>query len=145
MRINTQFPVAVHILAVLAYFEDEAVTSEVLARSVGTNPVVVRRLISGLKKAGLVSAQAGVKGITLCRKPEHITLLDVYHAVHPEEESIFDLHQNPSQRCVVGAHIVDAVNEPFKRAQKAMEMELGTSTMADVLLPIQKANGLIRD
>lgn len=140
MRINTQFPVAVHILAVLAYFEKEDITSDDLARSVGTNPVVVRRIVSQLKKAGLVSAQAGVKGISLCRKPKDITLLDIYNAVRSSKDTIFGVHPNPSQSCEVGAYIKSAVSGPFKSAQQALENDLASHTLLDVLNPILEAN-----
>lgn len=142
MRINTQFPVALHVLAVLAYFEDRVITSEDLARSVGTNPVVIRRTVSALKKAGLVDARAGVKGTTLCRRPEAITLLDVYHAVRQEDDVIFDLHPNPSRSCRVGAHIQEAVAVPLMSAQRAMEENLTTFTLQDVMKTIWAKNGL---
>ena len=52
MRINTRFTVAVHMLALLALNKNEArpSTSELLAKSVGTNPVVIRQLMQMLKK-----------------------------------------------------------------------------------------------
>lgn len=141
MRINTQFPVAVHILAVLAYFEDEQMTSEDLARSVGTNPGVVRRLVPKLKKAGLVDTRPGARGTTLCRRPADIPLSDIYNAVRAPEDSLFDIHPSPSQRCVVGRHIKEAVHTPLMSAQMAMERELGAFTLADVMESIRKENG----
>ena len=149
MRINTQFPVAIHILAVLAFFKDENYTSSDLARSVGTNPVVIRRLISQLKSAGLVDARSGVKGISLCKKPEEISLLEVYKALRLPEEVVFDLHPNPNSQCEVGAHILAAVNGPFLSAQKAMEDELASFYLSDVLESInaglRKCPGLGRN
>ena len=133
MRINTQFPVAVHILAVLAFFKDENITSSDLARSVGTNPVVIRRLITQLKSAGLVDARTGVKGIGLCKKPEDISIFEIYKAIRLPGEVVFDLHPNPNRQCEVGAHIRAALNGPFLSAQKAMEGELASFYLSDVL------------
>lgn len=141
MRINTQFPMAVHILAVLSYFGGKtALTSEALAKSVGTNPVVVRRIVSRLKKAGLVDARPGVPGATLRRRPDAITLLDVYNAVRAPGDTLFDLHKNPSMQCPVGAHIADAVEGPLGDAQRAMEHELSTRTLAEVTNTIIEQN-----
>lgn len=142
MRVNTQFPVAVHILAVLAFFGDKPCSSEVVGRSVGTNPVVVRRIVSQLKKAGLVKTGAGSRGTTLRKAPGEITLLEVYRALHPSEEALFDLHPNPSLKCPIGAYIHEAVNAPLSDAQQAMEERLASYTVRDVAEGISQRNGL---
>lgn len=142
MRVNTQFAVAVHTLAILAFFEEDPQTSEGIAGSVGTNPVVIRRMISQLKKAGLVSTHSGVKGAALCRNPREIRLLDVYNAVRPKEEPIFDIHKNPHRECPIGAYIVDALDEPLSAAQQAFEQKLASYTLYDVLKPMSEKNGL---
>ena len=59
MAANSQFSMAVHILTVLAKAEDEKVKSDYVARSVNTNAVVIRRIMSQLSAAGLVSSQTG--------------------------------------------------------------------------------------
>jgi len=142
MRVNTQFPMAVHILAVIAFYERVNPTSEIIAKSVGTNPVVVRRIVTQLKKAGLVNAQAGVKGISLCRKPRDITLRDIYNAVRTPEEMLFDIHPNPNPACDVGLYIKEAISKPLSDAQLALENSLDNCTLLDVLKPISEQNGL---
>ena len=142
MRINTQFPVAVHILALLAFFEDKSPSSELIAKSVGTNPVVIRRVVSQLKKSGLVDAQAGIKGTSLRKKPKDITLLDIYNAVRSSEEALFDVHPNPNPACVIGAHIKEAMSIPLSDAQKAMENKLASFTLLDIVRPISEKSGL---
>jgi DNA-binding IscR family transcriptional regulator len=75
---NSRFPVAVHVLTALAYRDGESLSSTRLAESVRTNPVVIRRLLIRLGKAGLVEAQVGKSGgVRLARRPESITLLHV--------------------------------------------------------------------
>lgn len=142
MRVNTQFPVAIHLLALLAFFGNKYVTSEVAAKSVGTNPVVIRRVVSRLKKAGFVKAQAGVKGILLCKKPQDVTLLDVYNAMRSPENVVFDLHPHPNPACPIGAHIESAMNGPLAHAQQAMEKELGYYTLADIVKVLSEKSGL---
>ena len=81
MNLSTRFAVSVHILSVLYYNKDYACDSEFIAGSVNTNPVVIRRLVTALKKAGLVEVTPGVKGIKLQKEPSEISLYEIYNAV----------------------------------------------------------------
>lgn len=139
MNNDTRLAVAIHILAILSFAENEPVTSELLARSVNTNPVVVRRLIGQLKKAGLVDVRRGAGGSRLNRRSESITLLDVYKAVVPESKACpFYLHQNPYCNCYVGKNIHDALEAPFANVYKAMQDSLAATTIADIASFIKK-------
>ena len=59
MAINTQFPIAVHLMAALGYRRGLDTTSATLATSVNTSPSFVRRILSKLSKAGLVKTATG--------------------------------------------------------------------------------------
>ncbi len=132
MRINTRFPVAVHLLVLVA-IKGEDLTSEVIAKSVNTNPVVIRRINTLLKKANIITVKAGVGGTVLNRAPQEITLLDIYKAVRTSSnELIFDLHNNPNLQCPVGSNIHEALTEPFINAQEALENSLKNYTLADI-------------
>lgn len=143
MNNDTRLAVAVHILAVLSFAGNEPRTSDLLARSVNTNPVVVRRLLSQLKKAGLIDVRRGAGGSILNRRPESINLLDVYKAVVPQsKKSPFYLHQNPSCNCHIGRNIHDALATPFAKVNKAMQDSLATTTIADIAVFIKnRASG----
>ena len=133
MNNDTRLAVATHILALLTFSGKEYKSSDLLARSVNTNAVVVRRLTSLLKKAGLVEVRRAFGGTALARRPEDITLLDVYKAVVPKPAACpFYLHQNPCCQCYVGRNIHDAVKEPFTKVNKAMQESLATTTIADI-------------
>lgn len=139
MNNDTRLAVAIHILAVLSLAGDEQRTSEVIARSVNTNAVVVRRLLSLLKKAGLIDVQRGAGGSTLNHRPENISLLDVYRAVVPQPKAKpFYVHQNPSCNCFIGKNIHEALEAPFAKVNKAMEDSLSTTTIAEVASFIKK-------
>ena len=143
MRINTRLAVAIHILTLIALDSPNDVpkTSENLALSVNTNPVVIRRIIAMLKKANLVDAKSGVGGATLVRNPKDISLLDIYNAVEANDDSaLFNKHENPNQNCYVGAYILDVIDAPLQAAQKAMEDKLATYTLYDALVPIAEKN-----
>lgn len=129
---NSRFAVSVHILAYLAFRKDVAVPSAEIASSVDTNPVVIRRLLAGLVKAGLVSAHKGATGgFTLARPPAEISLLAIYHAVEPHPSHGMNRFA-PNHRCPVGARIEQILENVFTKAQTAMEAELGRVSLADV-------------
>jgi len=131
---SCRFAFAVHVLAVLALKrEGGGVCSELLARSVNTNPVIIRRLLTRLKSAGLVTIQKGSGGgASLVAAPAEITLDAIYRAVEPGAS--FAQHpQQPNKRCPVGAGIERVLDEVFSSAQSALESALARRTLADVL------------
>jgi len=125
--------VAVHILTLLETNGGEPVTSDHVARSVRTNPGVIRRLVSKLHRAGLVTSRLGAGGGTVLARPaDQIRLADVYHAV--EAKKLFTMHYSaPSPVCPVGKHIQAALSPYLRRAEQALKGELGVVTLADVV------------
>jgi Rrf2 family protein len=100
-----------------------------LGSSVDTNPVVIRRLLSALVKAKLVSTRKGATGgFTLAADPAKITLLDIYRAIEPCPSQGLSRFA-PNRRCPVGAKIEEILHAMFGRAQAAMEAELGRVTL----------------
>jgi Rrf2 family protein len=143
--ISSRVAVAVHILAYLAWKRDEPSTSEKIAGSVNTNPVVVRRIMGSLRDAGLVQAQPGAGGGSmLVREPAAITLLDVYRAVE-DVEDLFALHADPCQHCGIGSNIRDVLHDVFCRAHEAMQGVLGGVTIADVFAELHARKGACGD
>jgi Rrf2 family protein len=134
MAASCRFAFAIHVLAVLAHQRTVGgACSDKLARSVNTNPVVIRRLLAQLRRAGLVQTQKGSSGGSmLAGPPEAIALDAVYRAVEPAAS--FAMHrQKPNQRCPVGAGIERVLDEVFSSAQAALESELARRTLGDVL------------
>ncbi|WP_174615082.1 Rrf2 family transcriptional regulator [Virgibacillus ihumii] len=129
---NSRFAVAVHILALTYSQSRDYLTSEFIASSVNTNAVVIRRISGMLKKAGLLTSQAGIPGVGITKDPAEITLLDVYKAVDESGQS-FAVHENPNPNCLVGGRIQDTLEKKFAAAQQAMENELANQTLADVM------------
>lgn len=122
MSRSTRFPVAVHILALLALKPQEHFSSEWIAKSVCTNSVVVRRLLARLHKAGLVSCQTGVHGgARLTVDPRGVTLLDVFNSV--EDGELFRMHE-PHPDCPVACSVKEDVQQALQRAELGMRAEL---------------------
>ena len=128
---------AVHVLAVLAYKEGSPVTSGMLAASVNTHPVVIRRLLLALQTAGFVKTGRGAgSGSALTRAPVRINLAEVYRAVESEEP--FALHsKRPSQACPVGQCIQAALGKVFVSAEAALERELRKTSLAQILQTVR--------
>ena len=58
MQISSRFTIAVHIFACIDTFQNETkITSDFLAESVNVNPVIIRKILSQLRNAGLVRVQ----------------------------------------------------------------------------------------
>jgi|SRR5215203_1602121 Rrf2 family protein len=133
MSSNSRFTVAVHTLTLLAQRPEVPVTSEYVASSVNTNPVVIRRMLGALRSAGLVTSQGGNGGgWRLTREPGEITLCDVYRAV--EDEPLFALHpRDPNPHCPVGRYIQGSLNGHYEDAKRALEAELARTTIGDIL------------
>ncbi|MBD7968822.1 Rrf2 family transcriptional regulator [Paenibacillus gallinarum] len=137
--VTSRFAVGIHILSLLEINKDTVNTSDFLAGSVGTNPVVIRRITGMLSKAGLVDVKPGVAGARLKKEAADITLLDVYRAVNAvEEDALFSVHDSPNPACVVGRNIQNAISPIFISAQKAMEDQLASVSIADVIYDLSQ-------
>src|SRR5208337_1446019 len=140
MRTSCRFAMAVHVLTVLAYKEGDRVTSKLLAGSVNTNPVIVRRLLLSLQKAKLVDTCKGAgAGSRLSRSPRRINLAEIYRAVE-DAESFAKPARKPNAACPVGHCILEMLSRLFASAQNAMERDLARTSLADVIDTV-KASG----
>lgn len=137
---NTRFAVATHILAYLAHAQGQPVSSEVLASSAGTHPVVVRRLMSSLREAGLVQSQRGAGGGTLlARPPADITLLDVFRAMRESDPDLFQIgNTNPNTQCDLGGVMQATLEDMFGPAIEAMRAALAGITVDQVMQELAK-------
>ena len=135
MQISSRFTIAVHIFVCIHVFGGESkITSEFLADSVNVNPVVIRRILSQLRNAGLVNVQRGSGGASMAKPPEEITFLDIYRAVEcVEEGTLFHFHENPNPSCPAGRNIHRLLDGRLEQVQAAMERELAGITLADVM------------
>jgi Rrf2 family protein len=128
---NTQFAVAVHVLTMLAGLPRELQTSEVMASSVGSNPVHIRRVLARLREAGLVASRPGAHGgWRLLRSPKDITLADVWRVMN-RDEAVLGIHE-AAPNCDVGQRIQANLEDVGRRATEAVEAELEATTLAQL-------------
>ena len=143
MQVSSRFTMALHMFACAIAFEGtgQKMTSDFMAQSIGTNPVVVRKLLQMLKAAGLLDVVRGTGGVKIARPLSEISFLDVYRAVEcPSTESLFHFHENPNPSCPVGRVIHDILDEKLMSVQNAMERALDMLKLS--ALQIQQAQQL---
>ncbi|MFB7310893.1 Rrf2 family transcriptional regulator [Streptomyces sp. NPDC058232] len=136
MSANSRLTIAAHALAWIGLYQrqgHEVATSEQIGSSANTNPVVIRRLLGELRRAGLVESRRGVgAGWSLTRGLESMTLLDVYEAV--EDGPLFAMHRAaPDEGCVVGHGIQPAMQGIYAGIEETLRSELARVTLEDVL------------
>ena len=135
---DTKFSVAVHILILISEAPNP-LNSDQIAGSVGTNASYIRKILSLLKKSGMIHSHRGVSGYELTTTPDQITLLGIYQAVMEEPQiHLLDIHQNPNDKCVVGRHIRPVLTYMFEDTEQAFARSLESKTLADCLANMRK-------
>lgn len=136
MSDSQRFPVAAHTLAYLAHkganSPAQAVASAILAASIPTNPVVVRRVTALLAKAGLIATRSGASGgAWLLHEPQDISLETVLRAVN----GCAHLGSPPAgaRGCPISEHIPRQVARALTAADQAAGQALSKITIADLL------------
>ncbi len=135
MQITSKFTVAVHILTCIDIFgNDMRVTSDFLSGSTGVNAVIIRNVLAQLKAAGIVSTRQGSGGAHLAKPLNEVTLYDIYKATGcVDDNGLFHFHENPNAQCPVGRNIHKAMDKRIAAAQAAMEQELKSITLSEVV------------
>ena len=143
MQISSRFTIAIHMLACMDVFQDEyKITSDFLANSINVNPVIIRKILSQLKDAGLIEVKRGPGGAAIAKPLDEITFFDVYQSVDCiEENTLFHFHENPNPNCPVGKNIHQVLDDKLLRIQTAMEQELKSITLADLNSDLGKCLG----
>lgn len=131
MQISSRFTVALHIFTCVDTFKNEyKITSDFLASSINTNPVIIRKILTQLKKSGLITVARGTGGIEPTRPLKEITFYDVYEAIDPiENGDLFNFHESPNPQCPVGKNIHTLLDRKLKSIQSAMENEMKKYTI----------------
>lgn len=133
MKYSLQFSDAIHILAYIEIFQQtDLLSSEMIAKSIETSAANVRKIMSKLKKSGLIITKIGKATPSLAKEPKDITLFDIYQSIEGNTNLIqVDPKTNPN--CIVGANIQETLAESYSQLQRKVEEEMAKITL-DTLL-----------
>ncbi|MGE0799969.1 MAG: Rrf2 family transcriptional regulator [Lautropia sp.] len=131
MRRDSKLSSVLHVLLHLAY-SDRALTSEELARYLGTNPAVVRRVLGNLRELGYVDAVKGHGGgWSIACDLNRVTLHDIYRAVgSPSVFAMGNRVEHPT--CLVEQAVNAALDSTFREAEALLNARLAGITLADL-------------
>lgn len=140
MRSDSRLSRMLHVLLHLAR-RDEPITSEAIAQMLGTNPVVVRRTMAGLRDAGYVRSEKGHGGgWMIAADLERVSLLDIHRAVGgPRIFAIGNEHENPD--CAVEKAVNAALEDALREAEALLVARLGAVTLAELARGFDAACG----
>lgn len=129
MRYDSRLSGVLHVVLHMAEM-DGPVTSDMLAKAMGTNPVVVRRVMAGLRAQGYVRSEKGHGGgWTLACDMSKVTLRDVYTALGcPSLLAIG--HRTEAPACLVEQAVNASLNQAFRDAEALLLSRLGDVTLA---------------
>lgn len=132
MQANGRFTTAIHICIFMQIKgEDKLISSQVLAESVKTNPVVIRRIVAKLRDNDIIGSVAGAKGGFFLKRPAHnISLWDIYQAVR--ETDLFYKPKKVNPECIVSVNLSELVDEAYSEAELAMKSALEPVKVGDL-------------
>ncbi|MCH5462962.1 Rrf2 family transcriptional regulator [Lactobacillus sp. LC28-10] len=137
MKYSHKLSDAVHILAYVDIFQNDGdLSSNRIARSIESNPSLVRRLMSALVKAGLLVTQPGVAAPSLSKPTAKISLLEVYNAVE-DDRNLLHVDEKTNPDCPVGANIQAALNDAYAKVQAQAEKSMAEITLDQIVDDIQ--------
>ena len=135
---DTKFAVAIHCMIFISESE-EPMTSDALAATLNTNPSYVRRILTSLVKAELISSASKVRGCALLKKPEEIRLTDIYDAVEPGVSKLnMNLSQNPDRGIQLGKCEQPVIEALYMEMESAVDKILSERTLKDLINDVRK-------
>jgi len=138
MASNSRLATAIHTAGILAFGEEMTMTSTMIAKSVDTNPVVIRRIIGSLVKHGIVEVKMGTGGGSrLTKLPKEISIAEIYLAL--EEGEIFNVPElDESHGCPIAKLVRPVLRKVFGDAENSLILKLQGKSLQDVMDDMRK-------
>lgn len=135
MQISMKCSIAIHCLIFIHEAKGIAkVTSNLLAQSTGSNPVIIRNIISALKKAGLITVTRGTGGAELNVSPAEITLYQIYTSLEPEGlSSLIGIHPCQDGKCPIAQNIHDILKNPYEKIEDSIIQTMKSITLQSII------------
>lgn len=133
MKVSTRFSDAIHLLTFIHIYHGQIpLSSENIAGSIETSPVMVRKLMGELRQAGLIKTTHGRPDPKLAKPTDQISLLDVYLAIE-KDKPLFEIDHKTNPDCIVGGNIQATLKAYYQQAEIAAKAKLNNITLADVI------------
>ena len=114
-------------------------TSTLLAQSTGCNPVIIRNILSALKKAGMISVARGPGVAELLKEPSEITLYMIYDAMEPEGlSSLIGIHSCEDRKCPVAKNIRFVLQDPYQKIEDSIRQTMEGITLESMIEEFHK-------
>ena len=124
-------------MTALAFTPDEVIGSQILAASVNTNPVVIRRLLLALRRARLIETFTGKHGgARLRKKPREISLVDIYDAVEPRP--VIPVNERKAlKKCHVSCNMKSIMSRVAESTEDAVRKHLRSISLAQLVRKVR--------
>lgn len=141
MKFSHKLSDAVHLLAYIEIFPDDDLSSRAIARSIVTNPSMVRSLMMDLRKAGLLKTKQGSAEPELAKKPEEISLYDIFAAVDMDHH-LLHVDEDTEQKCPVGGNIQGPLAKAYAEVEEAAFAKMQEISLQEIVDQIKEAGQL---
>ncbi|RHX65172.1 Rrf2 family transcriptional regulator [Lactobacillus delbrueckii] len=141
MKFSHKLSDAVHLLAYIEIFPDDDLSSRAIARSIVTNPSMVRSLMMDLRKAGFLKTKQGSAEPELAKKPEEISLYDVFAAVGMEHH-LLHVDEDTEQKCPVGGNIQGPLAKACAEVEEAAFAKMREISLREIVDQIKEEGQL---
>ncbi|WP_331710391.1 RrF2 family transcriptional regulator [Sphingomonas sp. CCH5-D11] len=129
-----------HVLIHMA-LHNGPMTSEAIARMLGTNPVLIRRTMAGLRDAGYVRSEKGHGGgWAIATDLETVTLLDVHRAVGGPRLFAIGI-ERPEFGCQIASVVNEAVDDALQEAERLLVERLSSISLAALVRTFEERRG----
>lgn len=141
MKFSHKLSDAVHLLAYIEIFPDDDLSSRAIARSIVTNPSMVRSLMMDLRKAGLLKTKQGSAEPELAKKPEEISLYDIFAAVDMDHH-LLHVDEDTEQKCPVGGNIQTPLAKAYAEVEEAAFAKMREISLQEIVDQIKEEGQL---
>lgn len=141
MKFSHKLSDAVHLLVYIEIFPDDDLSSRAIARSIVINPSMVRSLMMDLRKAGLLKTKQGSAEPELAKKPEEISLYDIFAAVGMDHH-LLHVDEDTEQKCPVGGNIQGPLAKAYAEVEEAAFAKMREISLREIVDQIKEEGQL---
>ncbi len=132
MRYSYKLSDAIHILSCLEIYKGHNLSSKDIAKSIKTNPSIVRQFMSDLRKAKLIETHKGAAETSLTKKPKDISLLEIYQAINTDH-ALLHIDPNTNPNGIVGGNIQNTLNHFYNEIELVTFTKMSEITLQDII------------